>query len=68
MGLRVIALPPPQRAKQVHAITGSDFRITHAGMSDTLLGDVECARVMWFSFEGVVFCPREQKTKQNTHT
>ena len=36
-----------------HAITSSAFGITYAGMPDALLVDVECARVMWFSFDGV---------------
>ena len=46
-----------------HAITSSAFGITHAGMPDALLVDVECARVMWFSFDGVALRSRERKGK-----
>ena len=35
--------------------------VPHAGMLDALLGDVECARVVWISFDEVAFRSREQK-------
>ena len=40
------------------AITSSAFGVTHADMPDALLGDVECAHVMWFSLDGVAFRSR----------
>lgn len=39
-------------------IASTAFSITHGGIPDALLGDVGCARVMWFSFDGVAFRSR----------
>ena len=43
------------------AITSSAFGITHTGMPDALIGDVECVRVMWSSFDGVAFRSGERE-------